>query len=39
MFNVAGATNAPAALVDLSEEAFRRIASLSSGVIRVRIRW
>jgi uncharacterized protein YabE (DUF348 family) len=26
-------------IIDLSDEAFRRIASLSSGVIRVRIRW
>jgi rare lipoprotein A len=26
-------------IIDLSDEAFRRIASLSTGVIRVRIRW
>ncbi|MGZ4209718.1 MAG: ubiquitin-like domain-containing protein [Actinomycetota bacterium] len=26
-------------IIDLSDEAFRRIASLSSGVIKVRIRW
>jgi resuscitation-promoting factor RpfB len=26
-------------IIDLSDEAFRRIGSLSSGVIRVRIRW
>ena len=26
-------------IIDLSDEAFRRIGSLSQGVIRVRIRW